>query len=361
MHAWIRVAALAGLGRWAEVERLLPLARATVEGIELSTYRYRYESVAARLAASMGDIEEAQRLIAKTREQLARMGYAFQQALILADLALAAWTIGLGDLALAMAREADAAAEAARSPLGRLRAGAALSLTLPDGSERDRRIASTLELSSREGLASLWAAGDPVTLAPILAHALRAGLGPPGATRQVITARADPLLSACAPLLIDAPAAARAELAAAAGEATSGDPAIVEGLLRDPDESVRRAARAGRGRLRAARPPLRLGGLGGFSVLRGDVPIPAPPSDPTERDDCSARSSAPAGRCRGPRWRSGSGRTHPPSEHGAGSRTRCEGCGARSSRRSRMRPRSRWLWRPTPTCPSAFARMTNGT
>ena len=276
VHAWTRVAALAGLGRWGEVERLLPRARATVEGIELSTYRYRFESVAARLAASMGDIEEAQRLIAKTREQLARMGYAFQQALILADLALAAWTIGLGDLALAMAREADAAAEATRSPLGRLRAGAALSLTLPDGSERDRRIASTLELSSREGLASLWAAGDPVTLAPVLAHALRANLGPPGATRQVITARADPLLAACAPLLSAAPPAARAELAAAAGEATSGDPAIIEGLLRDPDESVRRAARAGRRRLRAARPPLRLGGLGGFSVTRGDVPIPAP-------------------------------------------------------------------------------------
>ena len=199
--AWVRAAACAGLGRWSEVERLLPLARATVEGIELSTYRYRCESVAARWAMSRGDTEEAQRLIARTREQLAVMGYDFQRALILSDLALAAWTIGLADPALAMAREADAAAEAARSPLGRLRAGAALSLTLPDGSERDRRIASTLELSSREGLASLWAAGDPATLAPVLAHALRAGLGPPGAAREVITACADPLLSACAPLL----------------------------------------------------------------------------------------------------------------------------------------------------------------
>ena len=276
VHAWIRVAAFAGLGRWAEVERLLPLARATVEGIGRSTYRYRYESVAARLAASRGDVEEAQRLIAKTREQLATMGYAFQRALILADLALAAWTIGQRTTALAMAREADAAADAAGSPLGRLRAGAALGLTLPDGSERDRRIASTLELSPDEGLASLWAGGRPgrtgrrssrMRFAPASAR--------PGAAREVITARADPLLPACASLLIDAPPSARAELAAAAGEATSGDPAVLEGLLRDPDESVRRAARAGRRRLRAARPPLRLGALGGFSVLRGDVPIPA--------------------------------------------------------------------------------------
>ena len=159
--AWVRVAAFAGLGRWSDVERLLPFARATVEGIGRSTYRYRYESVAARLAASRGEVEEARRLIAKTREQLATMGYAFQRSLILADLALTSWTIGRADEALAMAREAAAAADAAGSPLGRLRAGAALGLALPDGRERDRLIASTLELSQDEGLAALWAGGRP--------------------------------------------------------------------------------------------------------------------------------------------------------------------------------------------------------
>ena len=273
--AWVRVAAFAGLGRWADVERLLPSARATVEGIGRSTYRYRYESVAARMAASRGEAEDARRLVAKTRAQLATMGYAFQRSLILADLALTSCTIGRADEALEMAREAAAAADAAGSPLGRLRAGAALGLALPDGHERDRRIASTLELSQDEGLAALWAGDDPAALAVILARALRAGLGPPGAAREVITAGADRLLPACTSLLIDAPTSARAELAAAAGEATGGDPAVLEGLLRDPDQSVRRAARAGRRRLRATRPPLRLGALGGFSVLRGDVPIPA--------------------------------------------------------------------------------------
>jgi ATP/maltotriose-dependent transcriptional regulator MalT/class 3 adenylate cyclase len=272
--AWVRVAALAGLGRWADVERLLPGARATVEGIERSTYRYRYESVAARLAAAKGDDAGARRLIARTRDLLAVAGYPFQRSLILADMASTSCAIGQAHEALAMAREAAAAADAARAPLGRLRAGAALALALPEGPERDRQIASALELSRDEGLAPLWA-GDAAGLAAILARALRAGLGPPGAARTVITARADPLLAACAPLLTDAPPPARAELAAAAGEATGGDPSVLEGLLRDPDQSVRRAARAGRRRLRAARPPLRLGGLGGFRVHRGEVPVPA--------------------------------------------------------------------------------------
>jgi DNA-binding SARP family transcriptional activator len=121
----------------------------------------------------------------------------------------------------------------------------------------------------------LWSARERALAPSLLARALTGALVDPGLAGRLAVACGGVVLVAVATELASAPPEARAALADAAGESALSDPTLVQTLLADADETVRRAARRAQVRLKATpRPPVRIVSLGGFSVWRGRLPIP---------------------------------------------------------------------------------------
>ena len=95
---WVLCTALAGLGRWEELEALRAPAAGGV-GEHPTCYTYRYRVPGALLAAHRGDAAEVRVQIEAARDEMAAFGTAFDDASFLCDLSLAAARAGLADLA----------------------------------------------------------------------------------------------------------------------------------------------------------------------------------------------------------------------------------------------------------------------
>lgn len=272
MAPFIRLAPLAGLGRWDDFAVELTRAESILGGREGTIYASRYHTAAAQLAARAGDRAEVAERVAR-----ARIGApTYFQALILGDLALSATTVGLAETAREVAAEAQAAAQHARAPWAQAHAAIAGSVACGESEAGDASIARALELTKRFGFEELWSRRDRPHAARLLARALAVDLGPPGLAARLAAASGGEVFAECAAILENAPSTVRAKLAAVAGQALGADADLVERLLRERAPHVSTAATHAHTRKAArARPALRVMALGGFAVQRGEVLIAA--------------------------------------------------------------------------------------
>jgi DNA-binding SARP family transcriptional activator len=272
---WVLCTALAGLGRWEELEdRFEPPPRAGSTEHPTS-YAYRYRVPGALLSAHRGDVADVRVQIGLAREEMAAFGAAFDDASFLCDLSLAAARAGLAELARDQAR--DALATARRDGLLWLtgRAALALARAQPGSPELDDALAQAVALTASHGMEPLWThrAGD--LAAPLLLRALERRLGPPGAAEAVLVACGGDTIGQAARAARGLDDALRARLAELAGEAPDTDIALIDGLLRDPSALVRDAARRSWTRVRERpRAAIRIESLGRLRVLRDGVPVP---------------------------------------------------------------------------------------
>jgi DNA-binding SARP family transcriptional activator len=238
---------------------------------------HRHHAAAARLAAERGDAAAAEARIEAARSGLRASGHAFEEAMVLADLAHAAWRAGLVRPARDLVEEALRAADRGSAPWARARAEL-VGATVWAGDRRgDELLGACLERSAvgGPGLVDLWARRERSLAGVLLARALAAGIGPPGTAAELARACGGEVFRDCVLLLRGAGPAARAELAEVAADAAGVDADTVGRLLRDRDSRVRTAARRARAQLEARpRPALRLVTLGGFTVWLGGLPVP---------------------------------------------------------------------------------------
>ncbi|MEW6582133.1 MAG: hypothetical protein AB1416_05160, partial [Actinomycetota bacterium] len=108
--AWIRFSTLATLGRWGELAEEVERSAALFAGLGGQVRGYHYPAACARLAAHRRDPDAVTRNALAARASLREHGYAFEEAMVEADLALAARAAGLGSLARDTAEAAAAAA-----------------------------------------------------------------------------------------------------------------------------------------------------------------------------------------------------------------------------------------------------------
>ena len=101
---WMRFVALAGLGRWEELEA--ELVPAETAGVEANCYSYRHRAPAAFLAAHRGDPASVRAHANAARGEMLAFGFATDRPFVLTSLAIAAWRAGLGGLAEELAGEA---------------------------------------------------------------------------------------------------------------------------------------------------------------------------------------------------------------------------------------------------------------
>jgi DNA-binding SARP family transcriptional activator/tetratricopeptide (TPR) repeat protein len=271
--AWIRFAALAGLERWEDLEAEIDRTSPVFAGLGGAVRGYLYQTARARLAAHRGDAGEVERQVRAARAGLAEHDYAHEEATVSVDLALAAWEVGLGDLARETAEGATAAARRARGSLTALRAAIACAVVSADEAEVDAHLERALRLTGRHGYQRVWSRRHRDVAAPLLIRALNRGLGPRGAAARVAVECGREVFAQCVEEVV-APAG-RGELAAHAMEGGDVEIASVGLLVRDDDPGVRAAAaRSEKTILDRPRPPIRLAMLGGLAVWRGDAPVP---------------------------------------------------------------------------------------
>lgn len=267
VSTWHRLAHLAGLGQWAELDAELRRAAPLAARHPDTTYAYRYRSAAAQLAAHRGDPIAAEREIRQARDAVHAP---FPRSMVLADLALVAARTGLAGTAVELAIAARDAARSIDAPWPRARACLVGAAVGEDDAQRDGLLAEAMEVTARWGYQELWSRRERPLAVPLLARALARGIGPPGAAAGIAAACGDDVLRATAELLADAPPGARRALVEAADGASAVlDPALLDALGRDPDPAVR--AVAGNARLRLVerpRPPVRVVSLGSFGVQR---------------------------------------------------------------------------------------------
>ena len=127
---WVLWTALAGLGRWEELEAQFEPPPRAGAAEHPTSYAYRYRVPGALLAAHRGDVAEVRVQIEAAREEMAAFGTAFDDASFLCDLSLAAARAGLAGLAREQAD--DALATARRLGLPWLTGRAALALARAD-------------------------------------------------------------------------------------------------------------------------------------------------------------------------------------------------------------------------------------
>jgi len=238
-----------------------------------SLFATRYEVGAAQLEAARGDAAGvAARVQAVRHGELPR----FYRSMLFADLATAAWRVGLLEEARALLADAQADAAAARAPWARGRSsllGAALEGPTPAG---HALLNAALEASADLDDAELWTGRERGRASGLLARAIDARLGPPGLAERLLAACGAEVLSEAASLLASAGAHARATVAGAIGRAVTVEPSLLRGLLADADERVRHAAQLSQRRLAARpRPAISVATMGGFVVRRGGLEVPA--------------------------------------------------------------------------------------
>jgi len=271
--AWIRLVALAGLGRWAELEaQFLPPPRAPAR--DATAYSYRYRSPAALLAAERGDAAAVRAHVAAARAEMRQFGLAFDNPMVMCDLAVAASETGHAVEARELAGEAREIARSMPSPWFEAMACLVGALAEGPGPRGDELLAAAIELTALHGLDSLWTRRQRRQAGRLVARALTVGVGPPGQAARLASACGGEVLGECAELLSFAPPAVRAQLAEAAGSAANPAPDVLDRLLRDPAPVVRAAARRARSRRDARpRPVIDIVSLGRLTVSRDDVPL----------------------------------------------------------------------------------------
>ena len=272
--AWIRGVALAGLGRWDELDRdLTPPARAPGQR-EPTSYSYRYRAIAAALAASQGDLVAVRGHVTAARQEMRDFGTAFDHPMVLCDLARSATAAGDAPLGLEQAVEARRIAAHIATPWGLARACVHVASADP-GPDGDDALAEALRLTERESFGALWRHRERPLAGALLSRALSAGLGPPGAAARLAAACGAEVFRECVERTEGAAPAVRAQMAEVAGEAANVEASVVERLLRDRDPGVRAAARRSRARLDTRpRPAIKFLTLGRFAVTRDGVPVP---------------------------------------------------------------------------------------
>jgi hypothetical protein len=119
---WLRSVALAELGRWEELEAELRSEASAWARHPGTAFAYRYHTMAARLAAHQADAAAVRTHVEAARDELRGYRAAVDQAGVFADLALAAWEVGLSELARELIDEAMTGAHAAATPSGASRA-----------------------------------------------------------------------------------------------------------------------------------------------------------------------------------------------------------------------------------------------
>lgn len=274
-YRWVASTALAGLGRWDELAARFESPPRAADPDDAISYSYRYRSPAALLAAHRGDAGEVILQVTSARDEMRSFGSAFDDSWFLCDFALAAGTAGLAGLARTQARDALAAARRLGSPWVEARASLVAAHVGEGADGGDGHLAHAVALTREHRLEELWSAREAMIAPALVARALGAGLGPPGA--------AEAIAAACGGRAIEAALAAadvsdgplRARLAEIAGEVADIDIALVDRLMRDRDQRVRQAARTTWARLKARpRAAISIRLLGGFHVQRDGVAVP---------------------------------------------------------------------------------------
>lgn len=270
--SWMRFQALSGLGRWEELETRLARAEPFALSAPGSLYATRHHVGAAQLEAHRGDAEGVERRVEAVSGRELPL---FYRSMLFADLAPAAERAGFPEAARDLLARSRADAVAARAPWALARAsllGASLAESDEEGDALlDRALDVSVELDNDE----LWTSRERGRSGLLLARALDAGLGPPGVAERLLAACGGEVLSEAAEWLASAGSSTRIRLAATLGEAGVVEPSLVRRLAGDPDEEVRRAARAAQVRLAVRpRPPISITSLGGFAVRRAGAEIP---------------------------------------------------------------------------------------
>jgi DNA-binding SARP family transcriptional activator len=267
--SWARFGALAGLGRWEELEAELSAAAPAVARLPGSLFSFRWHVGAAQLAAERRDgARVAQEIEAATASDHPR----FYQATVFADLALAAWGVGLIERARQLVGEARIAARVAKARWAHARAALIGAAVWGPGPTGDALLGEALELSS--GYEELWAQRERALAAELLSRALAGGLGPPGQAARLAAACGAEVFTECANRLASAPSDVRSQLAQVVSGAPGVDRRVVQRLLGADGARVRAADGRGRSRRPQPRPPLAFVALGGFAVRRGPVAVP---------------------------------------------------------------------------------------
>jgi DNA-binding SARP family transcriptional activator len=271
--AWLRFAALAGLGRWDELAIELDASAISFTRFGAGGRSYLRHASLARLAAHRGEASGVRAEIEAALPGLRAQGYAFEVAIRLADLSAAARSVGLGPLAHDLAAEARTAAADARAPWAETRAAIAAAAA-SDGEERDAHLTDALAASERFDAAAIWGQRERALAAELLPRAVAAGLGPTTLAARLAAACGGEILEACIIAAHADDADVREVLADLAGAAPGMDAPSVASLLEDPSPSVRAAARRSASRIEArSRPSLAVQTFGGFSVHRDGVPM----------------------------------------------------------------------------------------
>ena len=272
--AWLRFAALAGLGRWDELAAELDASAISFTRFGAGGRSYLRHASLARLAAHRGDPTSVRAEIELALPGLRAQGYAFEVAIRLADLSASARAVGLAQLARDLAAEARTAAAQARAPWAQTRAEIAAAAAA-DGDERDKHLLSAREASERFDATALWGQRERTLAAELLPRAVAAGIGPPSLAARLAAACGGEILEACIIAARTDDADVREVLADLAGAAPGMDAPSVASLLEDPSPSVRAAAKRSATRIEErSRPALAVQTIGGFSVRRDGVPMP---------------------------------------------------------------------------------------
>ena len=271
--SWVRGVALAGLGRWDDLQGVVDVLPGSWEVDEPTSYTYRLRVLAARLAAQRGSLASAA-LIRAARVEMQSFGHVSDAVYHLGDLALAAHSAGLEEAAGDMCRELVVIAEECESPWFAARAyllSAALPASHPSA---DEHLALALALTQSWSLDDLWLRRERPFAGPLLARAVAQSLGPPGVAARLAVACGPEALGEVVRILDHAPSVERAHLADALAEARVPDPALLRQLLGDPDQTVRETAERARRRIQTRpRPPIRILTMGRFAVMRGGVVV----------------------------------------------------------------------------------------
>jgi len=273
--AWTRLEALAGLGRWRELEIEIRESGTLFRDGAGAVRRYYLDAASAQLAAHQGDRERVQAEIAAARAVVGEEPANWGRALVLCRLANAARAVGLAVLARELAAEALRRADRARAPWAQARAALLGAACRDDDPAADALIERALTLSVEYALEELWIRKERAHAGELLERALVHGLGPPGAAVRIAAACEGEVFAACLERVRVLPPAVRLGLAEHAGGAREVDAQALARLLRDPDPAVRAAARRTQGLLAGrTRQPLQFVTLGGFGVHRAGIPLP---------------------------------------------------------------------------------------
>lgn len=267
---WLRLTALAGLRRWEDVESGLAGLEPPAPG---TVFRARYHAICAQVAARASNAAGVEEHVGGAL----RAPVSFFQAMVLCDVALAAWAVGAHRRAAELAESARDTAKRSGAGLAQARAALIGAEVMGPGERGDALLREALGLSDDLALDELWTRRERVLAGGLLARALGTGLGPPGVAARLAATCGGDVLSEVVLQLADAPPIARMQLAAALHEAPSLEAATLRRLADDPDAEVRASARAAEARLRSRSPaPLRIVSFGSFALFRGADPLTEP-------------------------------------------------------------------------------------